>query len=100
MPAYLIVVNTEISDPEKMNEYGAGTMPTLQAAGARVLALEEAPEIIEGEWDAVRTLIIEFPSIEAAKGWYNSEEYKKLAPIRQAASEGNLILLDGFTPPA
>ena len=100
MSAYLIWLATEISDPDKMGEYSAGVMPTLQTAGARVLAAEDAPEVIEGQWDAARTVVIEFPSIEAAKTWYDSDEYRKILPLRHDASEGHLIFLNGFVPPA
>lgn len=100
MSAYLIWMATEITDPDKMGEYAAGLMPTLQAAGARVLAAESTAEVIEGEWDAARTVIIEFPSMEAIKTWYASEDYVKIATLRHDAAEGHLIFLNGFTPPA
>ena len=100
MPAYLLFVASEISDPDKMNDYVGGLMPTLQEAGAKVLAAEDDADVVEGEWDAASTVIIEFPSMEAATTWYNSEEYKKVAPLRHAASKGDVVFLRGLPPPA
>jgi uncharacterized protein (DUF1330 family) len=51
--------------------------------------------VLEGEWAHPRTVIIEFPSREAAEGWYNSPAYQKIISLRLKSTVGNLVILDG-----
>jgi uncharacterized protein (DUF1330 family) len=51
--------------------------------------------VLEGQWQHPRTVIIEFPSREAAEGWYNSPAYQKIIGLRHKSSSGNLVILDG-----
>jgi uncharacterized protein (DUF1330 family) len=51
--------------------------------------------VLEGEWQHPRTVIIEFPSREAAEGWYKSTDYQKIIGLRHKSSMGNLVILDG-----
>ena len=52
-------------------------------------------ETLEGEWPERRRVVIEFPSVEAAKQWWDSSEYAKPKALRRAHSEGRLLLLEG-----
>ena len=84
MPKAYVVFTENIHDEEGLNAY-------LQAAGAtmttgKLLVLDDNPETIEGTWHGSRTVMIEFDSVEEAKGWYYSDAYQKVAPLRQAAS--------------
>ena len=51
--------------------------------------------MLEGTWEHPRTVIIEFPSREAAEGWYRSADYQKIIGLRHQSSKGNLVILDG-----
>jgi uncharacterized protein (DUF1330 family) len=51
--------------------------------------------VLEGEWPQPRTVIIEFPSRDAAQGWYDSADYQKIITLRHKSSSGNLVILDG-----
>ncbi len=53
------------------------------------------PELLEGESKSIRLIVVEFPDMDAAKGWYNSEEYKPLLALRLAATEGVAFLVEG-----
>ena len=50
---------------------------------------------VEGDWPERRRVIIEFPSLEKAKEWWDSPEYAKPKSMRRANSKGRLILLEG-----
>src|SRR4051812_10239700 len=56
------------------------------------------PEVqqLEGEWTPGRVVVIEFPDRESAQGWWDSDAYEAIKPIRREASTGNLILVDGY----
>jgi uncharacterized protein (DUF1330 family) len=52
------------------------------------------PEAVEGEWQGT-LIVIEFPSYEHARGWYDSPEYRKILPLRTENSDGVTMLLAG-----
>jgi uncharacterized protein (DUF1330 family) len=94
MAAYLIV-DLEISDPEKIAEYRRAAGPTVVKHGGRLLVGNGAREVLEGSWTPKELIIIEFPSMQELKNWYNSEEYRPLIDVRKAAARGNLIAIEG-----
>ena len=88
-----IVARIDIDDRERYAQYEAGFMEIFARHGGRLLSVDEAPEVIEGEWPATRTVLIEFPDREAAMAWYRSEDYQQLAQHRFAASRGDIAML-------
>lgn len=95
MSAYLIVQIT-ITDRDEYARYEAGFMAVFQKYEGTMLSVDENPTIIEGDWTATRSVLIQFPSKEAAMNWYNSVDYQNLAQHRFNASTGNCILVQGF----
>ena len=94
MAAYLIV-DLEIHDPEKIAEYRRGAGPAVVKHGGRLLVGNGAREVLEGSWTPKELIIIEFPSMQDLKNWYNSEEYRPLIDVRKAAASTNLIAIEG-----
>lgn len=99
MPAY-VVAEVAVRDPETYaSEYSRHVLPTLAAYGGRVLARGGARVQLEGEDDAhhagLRTVIIEFPSLQQARDWHQSEDYARLRAIREQYSVGRLFVVDG-----
>ena len=68
---------------------------TLAAHGGRFLVRGAALTVQEGEWPHPRLVVIEFPSREAAEGWYQSPAYQQLMPLRLRSTVGNLVIVDG-----
>lgn len=100
--ATYFVAQVEITDQETyFNSYGAKVAPQLQAVGAEILAASPNSTVLEGEWPGNWTVVIKFPSQEAALAWYQTDAYQKeIRPIRlQSASLNNLILVPSFAPP-
>ena len=93
-PAY-IVAKLTITDQETYGEYRAGFGTVFQQFGGQVVAASGNPTVLEGEWEATTTVIIRFESRAEALAWYNSDDYQELIRIRQSASTGELVLLDG-----
>lgn len=94
MPAYLIST-IEITDPAGYEEYRKQVAPVLQKYGGRFLVRGGAYETLEGEWPEWRHVVLEFPSKEQARAWYDSPEYTPLKRLRQSASEGRGIIIEG-----
>jgi len=57
--------------------------------------LNGAREVLEGSWTPKELIIIEFPSMQELKNWYDSAEYRPLIDLRKAAARGNLIAIEG-----
>ena len=95
MPAY-IVVDIKIHNADLYEEYKKLTPATLEAYGGRFVVRGGTTEILEGEWQPNRIVVLEFSSMEQAKKWWASPEYAPAKEIRQAASHTNMILVDGF----
>jgi uncharacterized protein (DUF1330 family) len=96
MPKGYAIFTEAISDQAGMNEYGRAAFPSLMSGGARVLAVDTSPEVLEGEWHGSQTVLLEFDSVEAARAWYESQEYATAKPLRLAAAVTNAAILHGF----
>ena len=95
MAAYFIV-QLQITDPEGFKEYAALVPPTIARFGGRYAVRGGEYEVMEGQWPERRHVVLEFPTREDVRAWYDSPEYAPLKAMRFAASEGNAILIDGY----
>ena len=95
MTAY-VVAQITVQDRERYDRYAAAFLPTLKAFGGRLLAADEAPEVLEGAWGHGKLNVIAFPDKAAALAWAASPAYRAIAPDRLAASEGVVLLVEGF----
>ena len=68
-------------------------MPVFEKFKGRLLAVDEAPEVLEGTWNCTRTVLIEFPSREDALAWAGSAEYQEIARHRWAGSTANIAMI-------
>lgn len=94
MKAYT-VVDIEVQNPERYAEYRAQVLATLEKYGGRFLVRGGECTVLEGEWKPSRLVVIEFPDMAALKAWYESSEYAPLIKLRQSASKGSLIAVQG-----
>jgi uncharacterized protein (DUF1330 family) len=95
MPAYAVFDVLQVTDAAKMGLYRQGVLATIQKYGGRVLVAGGAFDVVEGTAKPTFPVILEFPSVEAAKHWYDSEEYKPLKALRLSASRANGFLVPG-----
>ncbi len=95
-----VVAEVAIASPDAYaNEYSRHVLPTLAAFGGQVLARGGMRVQLEGEDDAhhgdLRTVIIEFPSLQQARNWHRSDDYARLRAIRQRYSIGRMFVVEG-----
>ncbi|HEY6596267.1 MAG TPA: DUF1330 domain-containing protein [Asanoa sp.] len=95
MPAYVIAAVTDAWDQEKLIEYREGNTQVVAEHGGRFVARGGAQELLEGDWDPKRIVIIEFPDMDAARAWYHSEGYAPLRELRRSASVTNIVVVEG-----
>ena len=99
MTVYCIAL-LNIADRERYGEYTRGFREIFSRYSGKMLAVDEAPTVKEGDWPHTRTVLIEFPDADAFDAWYNSPEYQALVKHRHAASTGSLVLIKSFTLPS
>jgi uncharacterized protein (DUF1330 family) len=95
MPAY-VLVHIDVKDPEPYEEYKKMAPASIAQYGGRYIVRGPKPEILEGSWDPKRLVILEFPSVERAREWWNSPEYADAKAKRQSCSSGEMVLLEGL----
>ena len=96
MPAYL-VGGVDVSDPAWVAEYGPKVEALVEKHGGRYLVRGGEMDVVEGMTPAARVMVvIEFPSLENARAWYNDPEYAPLIKLRQTGSEAEIVLVDGL----
>src|SRR5262245_53673501 len=95
VPVY-VVAQGRVKNRDMLNEYVAKAVSTIQASGGRVLGFDESPEVVEGVVEHPRTVILEFPSHEAFREWYNSDAYQTILPLRLESTPGTLIVVNGL----
>lgn len=94
MPAY-VIVDIEVTDAGAFEDYRKQVPATVQKYGGRFLVRGGAMEVIEGEWRPKRVVVLEFPSLEQARRWYDSEEYRAPKALRLRTSRANIVLVEG-----
>ena len=95
MASGLIIANVRVTDPEQYEEYKRWSTAAMQAHGARVLARGGATEVLEGDWQPDRVVILKFDSVQAARAFYDSSEYRKARAARAAAAVMRMVVLEG-----
>ena len=94
MAGYMIG-NITVTNPEAFAEYGKLVPGTVAAFGGTYLVRGGTPDKIEGDYDPVRIVVLQFDSVDRAREWYNSPEYAPLKEMRMKASRGDLYFVDG-----
>jgi len=94
MKAYVIAAET-VNDAAMFQSYREAVPPTVAPFGGQFVVRGGKLSVLEGEWPHPRLVIIEFPSREAAEGWYRSEAYQKVISLRLNSTSGNVIIVDG-----
>jgi uncharacterized protein (DUF1330 family) len=94
MAAY-VIGEIEITDPQTYQDYAKDVPGTIARYGGKYLVRGGRTEAKEGDWEPRRMVVLEFASLEQARKWYDSPEYAPLRALRQRASRGRLIFVEG-----
>lgn len=94
MSAY-VVVEIEVQDAAPYERYKQAAPASISAYGGRYLARGGRTEVLEGEWTPNRLVILEFESVERAKAWLDSPEYREARALRQASARTNMVVIEG-----
>lgn len=95
MPAY-VVVNIVVRDRESYERYKQMAAPTVATYGGRYIVRGGATECLEGGWTPSRFVILEFPTVEAGRAWWESPEYEPAKALRQQCADTEMVLVEGM----
>ena len=95
MPAYVIAAVEDAWDQDKLVQYREGNTAVVAEHGGRFVARGGATAVLEGDWNPQRSVLIEFPDVDAARAWYESDSYAPLRELRRSASTTNIVVVEG-----
>ncbi len=95
MPAY-VVVEIEVTNPSKYETYKQLAPASIRKYGGRYLVRGGTVETLEGEWSPPRLAILRFDSMQQAKAWWESPEYRDAKLLRQASARTDMICVQGL----
>jgi uncharacterized protein (DUF1330 family) len=95
MPAY-ILVDIEVTDPARYEQYKALAPAAIEKYGGRYLVRGGATNVLEGDWRPSRVVVLEFPDGDAVRRFYESQEYREARAKRAGAARMSMVAVDGI----
>jgi uncharacterized protein (DUF1330 family) len=95
MPSAYIIANVRVTDPVQYEDYKKLSTIAMQAHGAEVCVRGGAVKVLEGDWQPDRMVVLEFPSVEQARRFYDSAEYRRARQARESAAVMRMVLVEG-----
>ena len=94
MTAY-VIADIQVTDTAAYEPYRPLAAASIARFGGRFIVRGGKVDLLEGEPEPERIVVIEFPDADTARRWYRSEEYQSALKIRQSASRGRVFLVEG-----
>ena len=98
MTAY-VIVEVSILNPKEYEQYKMLTPASISAYDGRFIVRGGKTESLEGDWNPERIVVLEFPSADRAKEWWNSREYAPAKKIRHDNANSRMLIVEGYDPP-
>jgi uncharacterized protein (DUF1330 family) len=94
MAAY-VLIETDIVDAEQYERYKAASPGAVAAGGGRFLVRGGEMDVLEGDWQPPRLVVLEFEDLAAARRWYDSETYQQAKSLRDGAAHLRMVAVQG-----
>ncbi len=91
-----LIIRVNINNTELFQQYPPLSTKAVEKYGGKYLIRGGAFNVVEGEWPAERTTVVEFESFEKAKEFYDSLEYNEAKIVRQKSADTDFILIEGY----
>lgn len=95
MSAY-VIFDIEVTDPARYEEYKRLAPPAIAAYGGKYLARGGQADVLEGTWSPQRLVLLEFPTVEQAKAWIESPQYREARALRHATAKTHAVVVQGL----
>ena len=90
-----VIASVTVTNPTQYEEYRKWSTLAMQAHGAEVCVRGGKVEVLEGDWNPGRTVILKFPSFDAARAFYDTPEYQKAKAAREGAAVMRMVCVEG-----
>lgn len=97
MAAY-VIVEIEVTDATRYEDYKRLAPAAIAQYGGRYLVRGGATETLEGAWSPQRIVVLEFPDMAAVRRFYDSPEYRQARAVRAGAATMKMIAVPGMAP--
>ena len=94
--AVYAIAQVKFTDRNAYNRYQAAFMEVFQRYSGTLVAADEAPQIIEGEWDRDKVVLMSFPDETAFREWAESPDYQRISEDRRAGADAVVLLVQGL----
>jgi uncharacterized protein (DUF1330 family) len=95
--AVYALAQLNIHDRERYGRYMSRFMPVLEKYNGKLLAADDTPRVLEGQWwDRNKVVLMEFADKDAFRAWANSPEYNEIAEDRKASADVVVLLINGI----
>jgi uncharacterized protein (DUF1330 family) len=95
-----VLVDVIVSNPDEFKKYAVEAPASARALGGEYLVRGDHIQVLEGQWSPSRLTVIQFPSFDVAKQWYDSEQYSQARAKRAGTtSRFNMVLVEGVQAP-
>jgi uncharacterized protein (DUF1330 family) len=95
MTSAYIIANVTVTNPQQYEEYKKWSSAAMQAHNAEICVRGGKVEVLEGDWQPERLVMLKFPSVEAARSFDASPEYGKARAARQGAAIMRMVIVEG-----
>ena len=95
MPAY-ILVDCDVTDSAQYDKYKALAPAAIERYGGRYLVRGGKTDVLEGDWQPKRVVVLEFPTLADARRFYDSPEYRAARDVRATAAKMDMVLVEGL----
>ena len=95
MTSAYIIANVRVTNATQYEEYKKFSSLAMQAHGAEVCVRGGAVEVLEGDWQPDRLVVLKFPSLEKARAFNDSSEYSRARQARAGAAVMRMVLVEG-----
>lgn len=93
--AHYFSAQIRINNPEEYDRYLENFDEIFSRHRGEILAVDESPTVLEGNWNYTKTVLISFPSREDFEDWYFSKDYQQIVKYRLNAADCDSILIEG-----
>jgi uncharacterized protein (DUF1330 family) len=94
MSAY-VIVEIEITDPAGYEDYKNRAGTSVAKYGGKYIVRGGQIEVLEGDWNPRRIVVLQFESMQRARDWLHSEEYREPRKMRHKTAKTRMIVVEG-----
>ena len=89
------VILLDVRDVDRYVEYAKKATSVEARYEGRPVVVGDAEEVVEGVWPSERIVILEFPSLDHARGWYSDPDYQAVISLRHQATRSQILFIEG-----